>query len=39
VSEIATRHRSRGRYPVKAWLFAAILFVFGVKLLSTHDEE
>jgi hypothetical protein len=40
MSEIATRERSRSRHrPIKAWLFAAVLFVFGVRLLSTHDDS
>jgi hypothetical protein len=40
MSEIPTRQRTRvHHWPVKAWLFAAALFVFGLKLLTSHEDE
>lgn len=30
--------RAAHRRPLKAWFIAAVLFVFGVRLLATRDE-
>jgi hypothetical protein len=36
--EEAQETQSRGGRPLKTWLFAAVLFVFGIRLLSSKPR-
>ena len=40
MSETALENRTAAKYrrPVKAWIIAALLFVFGVRMLAAKDE-
>jgi hypothetical protein len=41
MSEVAVERRAEApahKWPVKAWIVAALLFAFGVRLLATRDE-
>ena len=35
---LESRSHTAHRRPLKAWLLAAVLFVFGVRLLASKDE-
>jgi hypothetical protein len=37
-SDSETRTESTRRLPLKAWLFAALLFVFGIRMLTAGER-